>query len=547
MKVLLRLAVAFAVIAAVFLIMEMSADECDALDNQPHWIVFDPDEVTVYYMGSQINSITTIEAGPSVKVFPKKGYCNPTLNGELYTAGNEGVPITPEMRDTGILIETEKEHYSVNYDSNGGSGVISSLSVVIGETYDISSITFLKQWYHATEWNTNQDGSGESFSSGSLTFDSQLIESLFATENFVTLYPMWLENQYSFSFNNNGGIGQNPESTPDFDITTPLVVIPEVNVTKVGHLSYVWNTSPDGDGIDVIPGNKAITSSFLSEYFETDDRVTLYPKWILSNYSFVFHSGEGVTGTLPDNINNVRMGDEFVIPLPVFTKIGYGWVRWNTPYNSSLTFINDNYVLNEETIGVIPLGEQTIDLYPVWEPTVYRITLTTDRSSVNSSGWTENNGGFVREYTIESDDISLPALVPDDRFHDFICWEDSGEKTVSVVSAGSYGDRTYKAVWNEREYTMNINVNGRIVSQRFTIGSSLESPEPEEGFVFKGWFYKDENGDEKQFSEMSQMTENMSIYAVFEPIKDDPVIIISAVAALISVFAAAMYLSFFRK
>ena len=46
---------------------------------------------------------------------------------------------------------------------------------------------------------------------------------------------------------------------------------------------------------------------------------------------------------------------------------------------------------------------------------------------------------------------------------------------------------------------------------------------------------------------MIQMSENLSIYAVFEPIKDDPVLMVSAVAILVAMFSVTMYLSFFRK
>ena len=94
---------------------------------------------------------------------------------------------------------------------------------------------------------------------------------------------------------------------------------------------------------------------------------------------------------------------------------------------------------------------------------------------------------------------------------------------------------------------MNLNINGRSVTQKFTIGSSLPDPECEDGFEFIGWFFKDPNGSEQRFIDMSQMTENLSIYAVYRPISDDPVLMIAVVAGMVLFFLMAMYASFVRR
>ena len=724
MRILLKISLSAALMGLLLILLICSADDCDATDSVPNTIIFDEDEVTVYYAGAQISSMSTISDGPTLKVFAKKGYCNPRINGELYTAGYSGVVVTIAMKNAGIVIETDKEEYSIIYDSNGGTGHIDSLSVVIGETYEISPVSFQKSWYNATEWNTETDGSGETITTGMKTIDLSVIEMLFESSNTVTLYPKWVENSYSISFDNNNGTGQLPNSIQNITISLSAISIPSIGISRTGYYTEVWNTSENGTGNDISPGSKTvngeflqncfgenssvilypkwveksylfefslnggsgqlpdsisnvklssgtvtipslsgmsrtgyntntwntsidgtghdispgtntfnselivnyfgsgttvtlypkwieksysihfnsnggagavpdpitglkissqfvdipdfgdlrrvgfiingwntsddgsglsitagphdISESFLNSYFSLGESITLYPKWELSNFSFVFRSGEGITGAAPVAIGSISKDMSFIIPSPTFTKTGYRWVSWNTsPEGTGPSFVSGDYILNEETIGEAPMGEHAIDLYPMWEPVSYEIRLTTERGSV--AGWTEKDGSFVTSYTIESDTIQIPRPESDDRFHDFICWEDPGEFTVSEVASGSYGDVVLNAVWNEREYSMNLNINGRSVTQKFTIGSSLPDPECEDGFEFIGWFFKDPNGSEQRFIDMSQMTENLSIYAVYRPIKDDPVLMIAVVAGMVLFFAAAMYASFVRR
>ena len=104
-----------------------------------------------------------------------------------------------------------------------------------------------------------------------------------------------------------------------------------------------------------------------------------------------------------------------------------------------------------------------------------------------------------------------------------------------------------RAVWVENVYPVTATINGRIVNLDLTVSSEMPVAEPEDGFTFKGWYYLDENGNEVRFESMSQMTENMTIYAVFEPTSDDPDIITACVIALVVFFAAAMLFASFRR
>ena len=138
-------------------------------------------------------------------------------------------------------------------------------------------------------------------------------------------------------------------------------------------------------------------------------------------------------------------------------------------------------------------------------------------------------------------------MEPEDRFHTFVNWEDSEGNPVSQIATGTTGDIELRAAWIEKIYSVVVMINGKQVNYDFTISSEMPSAEPEDGFAFKGWYYRDTEGNEVRFESMSQMTENMEIYAVFEPTKDDPMVIAGCVLGLIAFFTVVVGYGFIRE
>ena len=75
----------------------------------------------------------------------------------------------------------------------------------------------------------------------------------------------------------------------------------------------------------------------------------------------------------------------------------------------------------------------------------------------------------------------------------------------------------------------------------------ISSLNTEDGFAFKGWYYHDESGNQVRFESMSQLSENMNIYAVFEPTQDDPMVIAGCVLGLVLFFTVVMGYGFTRE
>jgi uncharacterized repeat protein (TIGR02543 family) len=83
--------------------------------------------------------------------------------------------------------------YSVVYNANGGSAQedMPEQSFVYDKTQNLSQNTYTKSRYEFNGWNTESDGSGDSY------IDTENVINLTATENgIITLYAQWLRTPF---------------------------------------------------------------------------------------------------------------------------------------------------------------------------------------------------------------------------------------------------------------------------------------------------------------------------------------------------------------
>ncbi len=81
--------------------------------------------------------------------------------------------------------------YTIEYNSNGGNGSISSQTVTYDETITIKENMFTKTDYNFKNWNTKSDGTGTSYNS------LQTVKNLTSENNKkITLYAQWSSNYY---------------------------------------------------------------------------------------------------------------------------------------------------------------------------------------------------------------------------------------------------------------------------------------------------------------------------------------------------------------
>lgn len=130
----------------------------------------------------------------------------------------------------------------------------------VGSTVTITTTTPIKIGYTFTEWNTESDGSGTSYSAGQS----------YSTNADLTLFAIYTAWTHTVQFNANGGSG----APSGFTKTTSVdIFIPETEPTRSGHTFQYWNTASDGSGTVYYPNQ-------LYEHTQNGGTVTLYAIWV---------------------------------------------------------------------------------------------------------------------------------------------------------------------------------------------------------------------------------------------------------------------------
>lgn len=180
----------------------------------------------------------------------------------------------------------------------------------------------------------------------------------------VTLYAKWVPNNYTVSFNTNGGSDTLSSKRVSFNSTYGSLPIP----TKEGYSFIGWFAENNNNNIK----NEAIVS--------IPNDHTLYAKWTPNNYTVSFNAtGGNVTPSSKRVSFNNTYGD-----LPIPSKDGFRFVGW---------IIEENENITDETIVSIPNDHS---LYAEWEeiPTkqVEIVFETKDMSE-------EDIRGIIKKYT----------------------------------------------------------------------------------------------------------------------------------------------------
>ena len=92
--------------------------------------------------------------------------------------------------DTINLYAQWDEIYYIAFNANGGSGTMTSQTVIRNTATNINTNTFTRSGYIFYGWNTQANGGGTSYG------DGQKVTNLTATGNTITLYAVWVEGAY---------------------------------------------------------------------------------------------------------------------------------------------------------------------------------------------------------------------------------------------------------------------------------------------------------------------------------------------------------------
>lgn len=280
--------------------------------------------------------------------------------------------------------------YTISYNSNGGSGTMSSDTVSTGGSVTIKSNTFKRTGYKFVGWTTKSDGTDDGYGwnpgwSGTWNYDNGQYG--IANDKLV-LYARW-DNHYTITYNDNGGSGCSSSSkTVTYGSTYGNLCTP----TRSGYIFAGWYSSNYANAPWTYYYDKYSNDSTVSS-FDRDDKVRLYNNY-LANSTRKFSE---FTSSDTYSVN----GNQTLVA---------GWLKFNykrAKYSNSGSSCNDGYF---DTIS---------DAYGVLG-TCYGSTITILNDVTESSAYTFKNYGpsyTVPNYSITIDlnshTLTIPSLIFD--------------------------------------------------------------------------------------------------------------------------------------
>ena len=362
-------------------------------------------------------------------------------------------------RDFKIYAKWDADLYTIHFETNGGNS-ITSIQGYFGDSIALPNNptreghTF-QGWYRDSNYN------------------NYFNLSAFPSMN-MTLYAKWLVNQYTITFNTNGGDSiqsQTKNYNASLSIPTPA---------QVGHSFAGWFT-------DV-----GLTQTFTLTNMPAQN-FTLYAKWTINQYTITFNTNGGSSvSTITGNY-----GDSFSSPNDP-TKEGYTFNGWYA--NASLTQI---------TIIPTAIPAQNLTLYAKWTINQYTITFYTNGG--NTIQTQENNYNAT---------LSIPTLTKVG--HSFAGWfADVGLTQTFTLTNMPAQNLTLYAKWTINQSTITFNTNGgsAIASITGNYGDPLTPPaDPtREGHNFEGW-YEDRNLDYRFFFPIYFNDNSIELFAMWSPL-----------------------------
>lgn len=181
-----------------------------------------------------------------------------TLNDVVNTPDTWVVDVTVK-EETGEEVATLVKTYQVEFDTNGGTPIPQSISVLFGKPYGKLPEDISKTGYTLIGWKN-----------GDAPVSSSTIVS--QSDNH-TLTADWKEHTYTLKYDANSGYGTIEDT--DYKYSEEVIIAdPSDKITKAGYTFKGWNTKGSGDGETYQPYDK------VKELTKIDGaEVTLYANW----------------------------------------------------------------------------------------------------------------------------------------------------------------------------------------------------------------------------------------------------------------------------
>ena len=276
-----------------------------------------------------------------------------------------------------------KNKFTVTYNSNGGTGTMSSSTVTYGDSFKTSENTFIRYGYTFNGWNEKADGTGVAWK---LTDEGVYESGLSWTWNYtkdITLYAQWIENKLTISYYSNYATSYNGTEEPKNTVDNNNVFIYSVdyyyddayldglpnytNGSTLGMLrtGYIgtgyWGTSVDGGKL--IGENESFNYGYeiaerlgcLDKLQSSDVIIRVYAQWQIITYTVSYDLNGGI-GEFDDQTKT--WGTDLTLHSGEPTWVGYLFDYWcTTSDGTGIKYLP----------GDIYSTESDVALYAIWK------------------------------------------------------------------------------------------------------------------------------------------------------------------------------------
>lgn len=363
--------------------------------------------------------------------------------------------------------------YTVQFDSNGGTGSAESIKVRYGVFFPNPSDSFSRLGHTASSWNTQRDGSGTAYPvTGNLSNLSTI------DGDTVTLFIQWTPNEYEVRYS----------SEHSSEKYSDKVVYGEPYTMKGAIFEYLGHTQTGWVAED---GTKYALSEKFAKWDLTED-LDLKAVWEVDIHTIRFSSNGGEGSMYP---LTAEYGATVRLPICGFYRDGCEFTGWNTEADGSGTAYEDRAYYKVE-------GDAT--LFAQWDNVFLLI--------YDSNG---GYGGPSAQTVITHDDsvrIKVSAVKPTLSGYELLGWSESPTALLPEYIAGDEVDLTIGAqtvrlyaVWSiSVTFSVTYIANGgtdapekqTVQSQAKSVQITVSDSKPKRsGYEFKGWSESTDGSD----------------------------------------------------
>ena len=316
--------------------------------------------------------------------------------------------------------------YTVSYDANGGSGAPASQTKTKDVALTLSSTKPTRTGYKFLGWAASKTATSAQYQpGGSYTANAA-----------VTLYAVWKTNDYTVSYDANGGTGAPAAQTKKHGMALTLS---STKPTRTGYTFLGWAASKTATSAQYQPGGS----------YTANAAVTLYAVWKTNDYT-VSYDANGGTGAPAAQTKKHGMALTLSSTKP--TRTGYTFLGWA----ASKTATSAQY-----QPGGSYTANAAVTLYAVWKTNDYTVSYDANGGTGAPAAQTKTHGTA----------LTLSSTKPTRTGYTFLGWAASKTATSAQYQpGGSYTANaavTLYAVWKENAptYATTLTVSSATASQ----------------------------------------------------------------------------------